>query len=458
MGSILKLVASAVTSALLLGSGAAVGSSPPRSGLPDIPNPKVVADAPEIGRYGGTFVVSSANPRTLNPIVSVEGSSDVVLAPMFDTLVEENYLTGEIEPGLAESWTVSPDRRTWTFTLREGVRWSDGAPFTADDVIFTIGAVFTEGVVSLHRSALTTGGAPVRVQKLDDRRVRLTTSRPAGFLLRNLSLLWIVPRHKLEPALRQGGAAFMTTWGINTPPRDIVGTGPFIMESFVQGQRITYLRNPAFWKVDRAGNRLPYLTRFIRVHEPNPDAIRLRFLAGEIDFYSARPREFSELKAGERAGNFTVYDGPETLGFDFLVFNQNPAGVASPKLTWFQDLQFRRALNLAVDRETIGQQVYGGRATIARGPVSPTVAQYIHKGLPAPSFDLDRAQAALTEAGYRKGTDLKWQEIVATQLPGLYTVYFKTQPAVRNTLGNVKIGYAGGSGRLVTLYYKTPYR
>jgi len=122
MGSILKLVASAVTSALLLGSGAAVGSSPPRSGLPDIPNPKVVADAPEIGRYGGTFVVSSANPRTLNPIVSVEGSSDVVLAPMFDTLVEENYLTGEIEPGLAESWTVSPDRRTWTFTLRERVR------------------------------------------------------------------------------------------------------------------------------------------------------------------------------------------------------------------------------------------------------------------------------------------------------------------------------------------------
>lgn len=75
MASILKLVASAVTSALLLGSGAALGSSPPRSGLPDIPNPKVVADAPEIGRYVGTLVVSGANPRTLNPVVAVESSS-----------------------------------------------------------------------------------------------------------------------------------------------------------------------------------------------------------------------------------------------------------------------------------------------------------------------------------------------------------------------------------------------
>ena len=128
---------------------AASQSAPPT--LPDIPNPKVVVEAPEIGKFGGTYIVSSiSDPRTFNPIVAQETSSTGVTGAIFEGLVEQNYLTGEIEPGLAESWTTSPDGRTWTFTLRQGVRWTDGTPLTMDDVLFSLEVVISAGHVYVH--------------------------------------------------------------------------------------------------------------------------------------------------------------------------------------------------------------------------------------------------------------------------------------------------------------------
>ena len=91
---------------------------------------------------------------------------------------------------------------------------------------------------------------------------------------------------------------------------------------------------------------MPYLTRVVLLIVPNLDALRLKFLAKETDVYAARPREFAEFKQMERAQNFTIYDGPETFGSEFVGFNQNPAGVKPPKLTWFQDVRFRRAINI----------------------------------------------------------------------------------------------------------------
>src|SRR3989442_4795176 len=134
-----------IVAATLAAAMAAAQSAPPT--LPDIPHPKVKVEAPEIGKFGGTYIVSSiSDPRTFNPIVAQETSSTGVTGAIFEGLVEQNYLTGEIEPGLAESWTTSPDGRTWTFTLRQGVRWTDGTPLTMDDVLFSLEAVFTDGV------------------------------------------------------------------------------------------------------------------------------------------------------------------------------------------------------------------------------------------------------------------------------------------------------------------------
>ena len=569
-------------STLVVGLFAALAGaqgSPPK--LPDIPNPKV-AQAPDVGKYGGVYVVAQiTDPRTFNYIVAQETSSTIPLGAIFDGLVEQNYLTGEIEPALAESWTVSKDGRTWIFTLRQGVSWHDGKPLTIDDVVFTFQAVFTEGVQTSSKDTLTFEGKPLQFRKLDDRRIQFTTEKPIGTFLRVIGTP-IVPKHKLAEALAKGGAEFNRTWGVNTPPRDIIGTGPYVMQEYLPGQRIVYLRSTKYWKVDKAGNRLPYLARYVRLIFQSQDAVRLKFLAKETDAYAARPREFAEFKQLEKDGNFTIYDGTETFGSEFLVLNQNPAGVKPPKLTWFQDARFRRALNHAIDRNTIAQQVYAGRAVPAWGPVSPGNKLYHNSKLPTYPYDLTRAEQLLAEAGYRKGADgvlrdpqgnvvefvlstnaenadrvamgnilrqdftklgirltfapeafntlvgklvgtfqweaiiigltggiepvtgknvwlstgslhmwwpkqekaateweteidkifnqaeqevnqdkrkqlyLRWQEIVAQQVPILYFTYPKTQPAVRNTLGNVTpIGLAGATGPLETLYYKT---
>ncbi|MBI3997497.1 MAG: ABC transporter substrate-binding protein, partial [Armatimonadetes bacterium] len=395
-----------ILTVVFLAALAPLAAQPPKLSLPDIPNPKVATEAPEIGRYGGTLVDAQVSePRTFNPVIVTDTSTGRVLAPIFDGLVEGNYITGEVEPALAESWTLSQDQRIWTFTLRQGIRWSDGRPLTMDDVLFSLQVIFTKGVQSTTADLLTFGGKPVRWRKLDDRRLQFVTAEPTGFFLRLLQDLVILPKHKLQSALARGGVAFNAAWGVNTPPREIVGTGPFIMQAYAFGARVTYTRNPTSWRVDRAGNRLPYLDRSILQIVPNLDAEKLKFLAGETDLYSARPSEYAEFKQGEQRGNYTIYDGPETFSSEYLVFNQNPRGLRPPKLTWFQDMRFRRALNHAIDRETIARQVYAGRATPAWSPVSIANRLYYNPNVRTYPYDLTLAQRLLEEVGYRKGAD-----------------------------------------------------
>ncbi|MGH2452753.1 MAG: ABC transporter substrate-binding protein [bacterium] len=553
--------------------------------LPGIPNPSVATYPPEVGKFGGTYVVSQiTDPRTFNAIVVQDTGSTAVTGVMFDGLVDQDYLTGEMTPALAESWTVSPDGRTWVFTLRQGVQWSDGKPLTMADVTFSLKAIFTDGVDNSSRSLLTFNDKPVQYRALDARRIQFRTEQPVGLFLRLVDAVTVVPQHKLADALAKGGAEFTKTWGINVNPKEMVGSGPFLLQQYTPGQRIVMLRNTSYWGVDKKGQRLPYLTRYVIQIVPNIEQSRLQFLAKQTDAYGARPREFAELKALEREGNFTIHDGPETFSSEFVVFNQNPAGISGPKLAWFQDLRFRRALNHAIDRATISQQIHAGRSTPAWGPVSVGNKLYHNASLPQYAYNLDRAQQLLAEAGYRKdaqgvlrdaqgniiefvlstnagnadreaignilrqdwvklgirvtfapesfpslvgkltgtyrwdaiiigltggiepGTgrnvwlttgDLhmwrpnqpspatdwerevdtlfeqiarepsqekrktlyaRWQQIIAEQVPLAYFAYPKTQPAVRNTIGNIKLGLQGVTGTLETRYYKGAFR
>lgn len=393
----------AVLALTLLATMAGAGAAP------GLPKPKVVTSAPEIGKYGGTFVVSSfSDPRTFNPVVTQDTVSTTVTNAIADPLVVQNYLTGEIEPALAESWTVSRDGRTWTFMLRDKLEWSDGQPLTVDDVVFTLQATFTQGVDTSDRDILTFKGERVQWRKLDGRRIQFQTPRsqpPVGLFLRLIEGVSIVPKHKLSDALSKGGPEFTRSWGVNATARDIVSSGPFLFQSYTPGQRIILVRNPRHWQVDQRGQRLPYLTRYIVQIVPNQEAERLRFLGKEIDAYSARPLEFAELKQMERQGNFTIYDGPETFTREFLVFNQNPAGVKAPKLTWFQDVRFRKALAHAIDQNAIMQQVFAGRATLPTSDISAGNKLYYNTNLRPYPYSIERAQQMLSEAGYRRGSD-----------------------------------------------------
>jgi peptide/nickel transport system substrate-binding protein len=378
-------------------------AQPSRPTLADVPKPVVMEAEP--GRFGGTFVITSiSDPRTFNPIVAQETSSTVPLGYLFEGLVDTNRTTTEVEPNLAESWTVSRDGRTWRFKLRRGVQWTDGRPVTADDVVFTLDAAFTPGVQSSLPDVLTIAGKKIGYKKIDDYTVEFKTDEPFGPFLRTIGFS-IVPKHKLEAVLKQGATEFNRAWGVNTPPRELVGHGPFVMHAYIPGQRILFVRNAKYWKVDRQGQRLPYLARLVIEIVPNLDAARLKFLAKETDAYGARPREFAELRAQQQAGNFTIFDGPPTFSTEFIVFNMNPAGVRPPKLTWFQNVRFRQAVSHAIDREAIARQVYAGRATPQYGPVSPANKFFFNPNVRKYPYDLARAEALLREAGFTKGAD-----------------------------------------------------
>ncbi len=164
--------------------------------LPDIENPKVVTSG-KIGRYGGTLVTAeTSDPRTFNSNLSQDTSSSIPISRVFDGLVETNFDTTEVEPALAESWTTSPDGRTWSFKLRMGVRFLDGVEVTADDVAFNMDAAFTPNVATTRKDPLVIAGKPVKWRKIDTYTVEFKTDQPFGPFLRTITFN-ILPKHKL---------------------------------------------------------------------------------------------------------------------------------------------------------------------------------------------------------------------------------------------------------------------
>ena len=162
-----------------------VGAAPPHPGLPGMPDPKVMVGDP--GRFGGMFLQAQvSDPRTFNPVLVQETTSGGPIGNIFDGLVEENGVTTEVEPALAESWTTSKDGRTWTFKLRQGLQWSDGAPLTADDVVFTFQVIYDKNIANSLKDVLTVAGKPIQVTKVDALTVRFQTALPFGPFLHQI--------------------------------------------------------------------------------------------------------------------------------------------------------------------------------------------------------------------------------------------------------------------------------
>jgi peptide/nickel transport system substrate-binding protein len=379
-----------------------LGAAPPTLSLPGLPHPKIMLG--DIGRFGGTFLDSQvSDPRTFNPVLAQETSSIGPLGNLFDGLVEENGETAAIEPALAESWTTSKDGRTWTFVLRQGLQWFDGAPLTADDVVFTFTVIYDKNIPNSLSDVLTIEGKPIEVKKVDARTIQFRTVKPFGPFLSSIGI-GILPQHKLQAAYAAG--KFNQTWGVNTSPRELIGTGPYIMTEYKPAQRIAYVRNPYYWKVDTAGHRLPYIDRIILTIVPDQNALRLRFQAGETDSYGLRPSEFAEFKRDEKKGNYTVYDGGPTFGTEFLSFTENPhSGLPEYKLKWFQTQKFRQGVAYAIDRQAIINQVYAGHGIPQYGPESPADKFFFNPRVMTYPYDLTKAAQVLAEAGFKKGAD-----------------------------------------------------
>jgi len=358
---------------------------------------------------GGRLVLAlSSDPKSFNPVMAQETSTSVVTSYIFEGLTTLNAETLEPEPNLAESWRVSQDGRTWTFHLRRDVCWNDGEPFTADDVVFTFERlIYNDAIPNSARDIFTIDGQAITVSRVDEHTVRFRLPVKFAPFLMALSQP-ILPRHCLEQAVNDGAFAF--TWGIDTPPSQIVGTGAFRLTRYRPGERLVFERNPFYWKQDENGERLPYLDGLILLIVPNQDAAVLKFLEGEVDYCPVRGSDYALLKGLEKKDHFTIYETGPDFGSNFLLFNQNPGSepgtpprpyVEPRKLRWFTDRDFRRAVAHAIDKTRMIEIVNNGLGYPQDSPLSPSAGFFFTENVRRYPYDLERARLVLSMAGYR---------------------------------------------------------
>jgi peptide/nickel transport system substrate-binding protein len=364
----------------------------------------------EAGRHGGQLTIPQrSEPRTLNPVMTVDSPSREILRQTIGDLIHINRETHRTEAALARSWTVSPDGRRFIVTLRRGIRFSDGHPFGADDVIFSFQVYQDEKVGSPQRETLRVGGQPIAVRKIDQHTVQFDLAEGRAGADRLFDSVAMLPKHLLEKIYAEGGLS--NAWGLTQAPAQIAGLGPFRLKEYVAGQRVVLERNPYYWKTDRLGKRLPYLDQLIFLSVANEDAQVLRFRAGEADVIARIGAEnFEALARDQSSRGYVMRDLGASLEYNFLFFNLNDlagtphAGVAK-KQRWFRDVTFRQAVSAAIDRDAIVRLVYRGRATPLAGHVTPGNRLWVNTKLSPPMRSTARALELLRKSGFRTTAD-----------------------------------------------------
>ena len=364
----------------------------------------------EVGRSGGRLVASlRGEPKTLNPLIAADARSREVIGVMQADLIHINRATQLTEPALAKSWKVAPDGLTYTLVLRKGLKFSDGQPMDADDVLFSFRVYLDENTHAPQRDLLIVGGKPIAVRKIDPQTVVFQMAKPYGVGERLFDGMAILPRHLLEKPFQEGKLGQIGSLG--AAANQWAGLGPFRLKEYVAGQRLVLERNPYYWKSDSKGNRLPYLDELVFLFVPNADAQVLKFQSGETDMISQLGAENFSVLSRQQNG-YTVTDAGPGLEYNFLFFNLNDLGEkASPDLQrkqkWFRETKFRQAVSAAADREAIVRLVYQGRGTPIWGLVTPGNKRWGDANLPQPPRSLDRARTLLKEAGFSWTTGAK---------------------------------------------------
>ena len=372
-----------------------------------------------IGSQGGSLTIATiSEPLTFNLAVSNDAGSSNVLGYLFEGLTETSWLTDEVEPALAESWERSDDGLNWTFHLRRDVTWHDGEPFTADDVDFTFNRIiYNDEIPASARSTfefrhLDDDGAwqtdRMTVTALDDHTVQITLPVPFAPFLRTLGTS-IYPKHLLAAHVEDGG--FASTWGIDTDPAEIIGTGPFRIASYEPGERLVLRRNPDYWMTDAAGNRLPYLDEIVRVIVEDLEAELAAFLDGGSDLHGAGGAEYGELEPLAGSLDFTIHRRGPAFGTTFLAFNTNPGsdpGTGEPYLSavareWFANTRFRQAVAYSIDKGTIIDEVQDGLGYRQWTSISPAAGDFHNPDVRQYEHDPARANEILDELGWIDG-------------------------------------------------------
>lgn len=359
-------------------------------------------------RYGGSLVLAvSSDPKTFNDIVSTDAYSSAITAMLFEGLTRADPFTLKVIPHLAKSWEVSPDGLQWTFHLREDVKWFDGVPFSADDVVFTFNdLIYNPQIPSSSKDVLTINGKPLKVEKIDPYTVRFTLPVKFAPFLRSMAQT-ILPKHCLWDAVKKSKFSF--TWGIDTPPTRIIGTGPFMLSEYHPGERLIFKRNPHYWKKSSQGEPLPYLDKVIFLIIPETQAQLLKFIDGELDSAPVSGSDYPLLKPLEAQKNFHIYEAGANYNSNFVTVNQNPGinpnthrhFIDPGKLSWFTNLEFRRAIAHAIDKKKIIEILNNGFGQPQNSPMSPSSGFFYNPDVTVYDYNLDKARGILKQAGFK---------------------------------------------------------
>lgn len=359
----------------------------------------------ESGARGGRLVAAlQAEPRTFNPVIMIDRPSQLIRYLTGADLIHINRASQLTEPALAESWSVSEDGRSYTLQLRRGVRFSDGEELDADDVLFTFAVYLDEEIGAPNRPLLVIGGEPIAVHKLDSHTVSFELAEPYAVGERLFDSIVILPEHRLSEVWERGELA--AAWGLDTPPEELVGLGPFRVRDYRPGEQLVLERNPHYWKVDADGRALPYIDEIVFQFVAGEDARAIRFQAGESDLISDLSAEnFAVLERQAAERGYVLRDLGPGLAYNFLFFNMNDLPADAPAAAvarqgWFRETEFRRAVSEAVDREAIVRLVFDGRATPIGGPVTGGNALWRNEAVVAPERSLDSARARLAALGF----------------------------------------------------------
>jgi len=321
-----------------------------------------------------------SDPKSFNPLLAEEDSSETVRYLTGGVLMRLNRMTQDLEPELATSWKISDGGKTITFKLRNGLSFSDGTPFSADDVAFTIQQMMDPALHSPSGDAFRSGDGKTVTKVLAPDRVSVTF--PAA----------IAGLDKLFDQV-----AIMSA---KSPKKEMVVLGPYDVLEYKAGNYLLLEKNPNYWRHDAAGKQLPYIQTVRLDIQSNRDTEMLRLVRGEIDFINSLDAEFFDKLVQQNPA--LVHDSGVSLDSEQMWFNQVPSSpLPDYKKAWFRSTNFRRAVSEAINREDLARVAFRGHARPAVGPMSPANKFWFNAKLQPHPFDQKSALARLAQDGFR---------------------------------------------------------
>lgn len=321
----------------------------------------------EVPVRGDTLIIGMVSPMILNPILFTDGPSGMIVGTIFSGLVKVNDRL-EFEPNLARSWEVSEDGLVWTFHLRDDVYWHDGVPLTAEDLLFTFETIMDPHTLTIRRGDYE---KVTEWKVVDPYTFQVTFREPFAPALEAFAM-GIIPRHLLEGV------------DVNVAPfnHKPVGTGPFIFREWISDVHVIVDRNENYF------GQVPYLDSIMWRIIPELEVRMLELEAGTIDLVGIPPIHYQRMLKVE---HIYAHRFP-SLSFNYFGWNE--------RIPKFDDDRVRKALTLAIDRETMAEVVYEGLAVLASSSFPPISWAFNPEVKPLP-YDPEQARRLLAEAGWR---------------------------------------------------------